>query len=311
MNISRAILLWMSKSQWMKSRVSRWKFVRRAVRRFMPGETVEAALDAAAEFEREGIPAVITKLGENITRIEHAGQVCDHYLEAIDKIAERGLNTEISVKLTHLGLDLSVESALEHCREIACKAGNKLGNDFFIDMEGSEYLLRTLDLYTRLKQEFDNTGLCIQAYLHRADSDIDDLFELNASLRLVKGAYKESPDIAIQSKKKVDENFFILSQRMLQRTKHLGTRMIFATHDESLIARLIDEAKKIDLPNDQLEFQMLYGIKTTLQRKLARDGYKVRVLIAYGESWYPWYMRRLAERPANVWFVLRNVIRQR
>lgn len=293
----------------MKEHVPRWKFVRRAVRRFMPGETVEDALDAAEKFEREGIPAVFTRLGENVTEMEQAREVCDYYLDAVDKIAERGLNVEISVKLTQLGLDLSFDAALEYCREITCKAGNRLGNEFFIDMEGSAYLNRTLELYSRLKQEFDNTGLCIQAYLHRVNSDLDDLFDLNASLRLVKGAYKEPPGIAIQSKKKVDENFFALSQRTLRRTKEHGTRMIYATHDEKLIARIVDEAKQIGLPDEQLEFQMLYGIKTSLQRELVQKGYKVRVLIAYGESWYPWYMRRLAERPANVWFVLKNIIR--
>ena len=298
----------MSRNRWFKKHVPRRKFVRRAIRRFMPGETIEAALDAAEQFEHEGIPAVFTRLGENITELEEAQQVRDHYLEAVDKIAERGLNVELSVKLTQLGLDLSFDAALEYCRELACKAGNRVGNDFFIDMEGSAYVNRTLELYSRLRQEFDNTGLCIQAYLHRVNSDLDDLFDLNASLRLVKGAYKETPDIAIQKKSKVDENFFSLSQRMLRQTKEHGTRMIYATHDEKLIARIIDEAKKTGLPDDRLEFQMLYGVKTGLQRELVHEGYKVRVLIAYGEAWYPWYMRRLAERPANVLFVLRNVV---
>jgi len=308
MNITRSILLKMSQNQWFKERVPRWGFTRRAVRRFMPGETIEDALNAAGTFEREGIPAVFTRLGEHITYLEEAQQVRDHYLDAVDKIAKRGLNVEISVKLTQLGLDLSLDAALEYCREIACKAGNRLGNEFFIDMEGSAYVNRTLELYSRLKQEFDNTGLCIQAYLHRANSDLDELFDLNASLRLVKGAYKEPPDIAIHSKKKVDENFFRLSRRTLRRTKDHGTRMIYATHDEKLITRIIDEAKNIGLPDEQLELQMLYGIKTPLQRELAQKGYKVRVLIAYGESWYPWYMRRLAERPANLMFVLKNVV---
>ncbi len=310
MTLTRNILLLMSKNHWMKNHVPRWKFVRRAVRRFMPGETIEAALDAAAGYEREGIPAVFTKLGENITQIEQAEQVRDHYLDAVDKIAERRLTAEISVKLTQLGFDHSVDASREYCREIVCKIKNRLGNEFFIDMEGSAYIRRTLDLYFRLKDEWDNTGLCIQAYLHRTEADLDDLFSVNASLRLVKGAYKEPADIAITSKRKVDENFFALSQRMLTRTKHHGTRMIYATHDEKLIARIIEEAKIIGLPREQLEFQMLYGIKTSLQKQLARDGYKVRMLIAYGESWYPWYMRRLAERPANVWFVIKNVVKQ-
>jgi proline dehydrogenase len=304
----RSVLLHLSKNQWMRTRVPRWKFVRRAVRRFMPGETLEAALDAAAEFEREGIPAVFTGLGENITDLEQARRIRDHYLDAINRIGERGLDVELSVKPTQLGLDLSADTAFEYCREIACKIKNRLGNELFLDMESSAYVRRTLDLYFRLKEEWENTGLCIQAYLHRTQTDIDELFRINASLRLVKGAYKEPPDTAIKSKKKVDENFFALARKSLNRTKLHGSRIIYATHDEKLIARIIEEAREIGLERGLLEFQMLYGVKTSLQRQLAREGYKVRVLIAYGESWFPWYMRRLAERPANLGFVLRNVI---
>jgi proline dehydrogenase len=299
----------MSGNQWMKNQVPRWKFVRRAVRRFMPGETVENALDAASDLEREGIPAVFTRLGENITQIQQAEQVRDHYLGAIDKIAERNLKTEISVKLTQLGLDISEEDTFRFCRIIAEKIQNTLGNELFIDMEGSAYVQRTIDLYRHLKSETGNVGLCVQAYLHRTTSDIDELFGLRASLRLVKGAYKEPAEIAIRSKPKVDENYFQLALKMLHQTKQYGTRIIYATHDEVLITRIIDESKKIGLQKEMLEFQMLYGIKTSFLRQLARDGYSVRVLIAYGESWYPWYVRRLAERPANVWFVMKNVFK--
>jgi proline dehydrogenase len=309
MNPARNTLLWMSGNQWMKNQVPRWKFVRRAVRRFMPGETVENALDAASDLEREGIPAVFTRLGENITQIQQAEQVRDHYLGAIDKIAERNLKTEISVKLTQLGLDISEEDTFRFCRIIAEKIQNTLGNELFIDMEGSAYVQRTIDLYRHLKSETGNVGLCVQAYLHRTTSDIDELFGLRASLRLVKGAYKEPAEIAIRSKPKVDENYFQLALKMLHQTKQYGTRIIYATHDEVLITRIIDESKKIGLQKEMLEFQMLYGIKTSFLRQLARDGYSVRVLIAYGESWYPWYVRRLAERPANVWFVMKNVFK--
>jgi proline dehydrogenase len=309
MNPARNTLLWMSGNQWMKNQVPRWKFVRRAVRRFMPGETVENALDAASDLEREGIPAVFTRLGENITQIQQAEQVRDHYLGAIDKIAERNLKTEISVKLTQLGLDISEEDTFRFCRIIAEKIQNTLGNELFIDMEGSAYVQRTIDLYRHLKSETGNVGLCVQAYLHRTTSDIDELFGLRASLRLVKGAYKEPAEIAIRSKPKVDENYFQLALKMLHQTKQYGTRIIYATHDEVLITRIIDESKKIGLQKEMLEFQMLYGIKTSFLRQLARDGYSVRVLIAYGKSWYPWYVRRLAERPANVWFVMKNVFK--
>ena len=304
----RAILLQLSRNEWLKEHVPQWKFVRRAVRRFMPGETVDDALDAAARYQQQGIHAVITRLGENVAGIEQAEQTRDHYLDAVDKIVERGLDVEISLKLTHLGLDLSEDAAYQYCEDIANKVLHKTGSDLFIDMESGEYVQRTIDVYTWLKEINDNVGLCIQSYLHRTDDDLDHLFSLHAPLRLVKGAYRESASVAVTSKKKVDEMFFDQAQCMLERTKHYGTRMVYATHDEKLIARIIDEARKIGLPEKQVEFQMLYGVKTSLQKQLADEGYTVKVLISYGESWYPWYMRRLAERPANLMFVLKNVV---
>jgi proline dehydrogenase len=308
MNPARNTLLWMSKNQWMKSHIPRLKFVRRAVRRFMPGETVEDALEAAAGFEQESIHAVFTRLGENITQIEQAEQVRDHYLDTVNKISGRSLKTEISVKPTQLGLDISEEQTFRFCKDIAGEIKSKLGNELFIDMEGSAYVQRTIDLYRRLKEGVGNAGLCVQAYLHRTESDLDELFGIHSSLRLVKGAYKEPEEIAIRRKSKVDENFFRLARKMMHQTKEYGTRVIYATHDEILISRIIEETKKIGLQSDLLEFQMLYGIRITLQKQLVREGYTVRVLISYGESWYPWYLRRLAERPANVWFVLKNII---
>ncbi len=176
-------------------------------------------------------------------------------------------------------------------------------------MEGSPYTVRTLELFRRLKSEAGNVGLCLQAYLRRTGRDVAGLLDMGASLRLVKGAYKEPAEIAIAKKQEVDENFFSLAGTMMRHTLQHGTRNIYATHDGKLIERIIGESKRIGLPGERLEFQMLYGINTLLQRQLARDGYKVRVLIAYGEAWYPWYMRRLAERPANVWFVMKNLLK--
>ena len=165
----------------------------------------------------------------------------------------------------------------------------------------------TIDFYKAVKDKCDNVGICLQAYLYRTENDIHELFRISPSIRLVKGAYKETDDIAFPEKYKVDENYFLLAHKFMNEIKATGIRVIFATHDEKLIEKIVDEAEKIELPKHKLEFQMLYGIKTELQKQLAANGYKVRVLIAYGESWYPWYMRRLAERPANIWFVLRNL----
>ncbi|MBI1937561.1 MAG: proline dehydrogenase family protein [Ignavibacteriales bacterium] len=307
MSLSRSVLLWMSENKWMQNNVPRWWFVRKAVKKFMPGESVEDALNAAQNFSAYNIPTVFTKLGENITQISEAAVVRDHYLRLINKISERKLDVEISLKLTQLGFDLSEEEAFKNFSVIAKHAKEKLGNTVFIDMEGSAYTQRTIDFYKRIKLEHSNAGLCLQAYLRRTDNDLNELFGISLSLRLVKGAYKEPREIALPEKWEVDRNYFDLSSKMMNEIKKNGERIIYATHDQKLIAKIIEESKKIGLPKEKLEFQMLYGIKTPLQKQLAKEGYKIRVLISYGESWYPWYVRRLAERPANIWFVLKNL----
>lgn len=307
MSLSRSVLLWMSENKWMQNNVPRWWFIRKAVKKFMPGESVEDALNAAQNFSVYNIPTVFTKLGENITQISEAAAVRDHYLNLIDKISERKLDVEISLKLTQLGFDLSEEETFKNFSAIAKHTKEKLGNTVFIDMEGSVYTQKTIDFYKRIKHEHDNAGLCLQAYLRRTDNDLNELFGISSSLRLVKGAYKEPQEIALPEKSGVDLNYFTLATKMMSEVGKNGERIIYATHDQKLITKIIEESKKIGLPKEKLEFQMLYGIKTALQKQLAKEGYKIRVLISYGESWYPWYVRRLAERPANIWFVLKNL----
>lgn len=307
MSLSRSILLWMSENKFMNERIPKMGFVRKAVKRFMPGETEEAALDATFEFLKIGIPSVFTKLGENITQLSEADAVRDHYLQLIDKIADRKLDIEISIKLTQLGFDLSEEETYNNFIAIVKKAKEKLGNEVFIDMESSIYTKRTIDFYKKVKKEFDNVGICIQTYLLRTTNDIEELLQINPSVRMVKGAYKESHNIVFKDKSKVDENFFNCAKKLLIDSKNKNLRPVFATHDEALIRRIINEAEKQKIEKSKYEFQMLYGIKTSLQKQLAKDGFRFRVLIAYGESWYPWYMRRLAERPANIWFVIKNI----
>ena len=307
MNLSRSILLWMSENKFMNERIPKMGFVRKAVKRFMPGETEEAALDAALEFSKLGIPSVFTKLGENINQLSEAEAVRDHYLQLIDKIAARKLDIEISVKLTQLGFDLSEEDTYNNFTAIVKEAKEKLGNEVFIDMEGSIYTQRTIDFYKKVKKQFDNIGICIQAYLLRTKNDIEDLLQINSSVRIVKGAYKEPHNIVFKDKSEVDENFFNCAKKLLIESKTKNIRPVFATHDEVLIRRIINEAEEQKIEKSKYEFQMLYGIKTSLQKQLAKDGFKFRVLIAYGESWYPWYMRRLAERPTNIWFVIKNI----
>lgn len=291
----------------MKERIPKMGFVRKALKKFMPGETEEAALEAAEEFSKYVIRSVFTKLGENISNLSEADEVRDHYLQLIDKIAEKKLDVEISVKLTQLGFDLSEEKTHANFITIVEKAKDKLGNEVFIDMEGSIYTQRTIDFYKRAKKEFDNVGICLQAYLFRTTSDIENLIQISPSIRMVKGAYKEPLSIVFKNKLEVDENFFNCAKELLIESKNKNIRPVFATHDEALIKRIIGEAEKQRIEKSKYEFQMLYGIKTSLQKQLAKDGFNFRVLIAYGESWYPWYMRRLAERPANIWFVIKNI----
>ncbi|MCL4550489.1 MAG: proline dehydrogenase family protein [Bacteroidetes bacterium] len=307
MNFFRSILLWASENSWMRYHVPRWGFVKSAVKKFMPGEHVEDSLEAAAKFRTDSIPTVFTRLGENITELSEGLVVRDHYLDLIDKISERNLDIEISLKLTQLGFDLSFDETYERFKMITQKVKDKLGNVIWIDMESSAYTEKTIEFYKKIKQEFSNVGLCVQAYLYRTKNDLDELFKINPHIRLVKGAYKEPHNIAFAVKNKVDQNYFELARTMLHVSKGKKIRTVFGTHDENLISKISHDAEHIGIAKDQLEFHMLYGIKPGFQKELVKRGNKLRVLVSYGEFWYPWYMRRLAERPANVWFVLKNI----
>ncbi len=306
MSVMRSLLLAASTNGWLRDRASRYNFVRRSVSRFMPGEEVEDALAAAKTLETKNIGGVLTHLGENIRDIQEAGEVATHYLAALRKIREAGLRTEISVKLTQLGLDQSPEVCLGYLKKILEQ--EDAGKTVWIDMEASPYVDATLEVYRKAVAEFPRTGVCLQAYLYRTKKDLEGLFALKPSVRLVKGAYKESADIAFPLKKDVDENYFSLGQEML-RAQRDGRmlRAVFGTHDVALIRRLSDLTAREGLPKQALEIQMLYGIQRAEQERLAADGYRTAVLVSYGNYWYPWFVRRLAERPANLWFMLKNL----
>lgn len=305
----RRVLLWMAANRWLRERLPRLWFARRAVRRFMPGEDAEAALAAGAGFERDGIATLYTRLGENLADIAEADEVADHYLGLLDRIRAGGLNGEVSVKLTQLGFDLDVEQTFAHAERLAARAAEG-GGTFWIDMEGSAYAEPTIAFYERLKQTHPNVGLCLQAYLRRTAADVQRLLPLDPAIRLVKGAYAEPVALAWQSKHDVDTNYVALSVGMLDaRRAGRKIRIGLGTHDVRLIEQIADHGAAIGLDRrEAFEVQMLYGIRVDEQRRLAREGYAVRDLIAYGEHWYPWYMRRLAERPANVVFALRQMI---
>lgn len=302
----RSLFLVCSQSVWLRERATRYRFVRRAVKRFMPGETIDDALVSAGNLKQQSMGTVFTYLGENVTDPEEAKRVANHYLNVLDRVSALGLGTEVSVKLTQLGLDLGEDFCYDNLCSIITRAG--ANSVVWIDMEGSSYTDVTLKLYRRARSNYPNVGICLQAYLNRTEKDLASLMPLGPAIRLVKGAYKEPPEIAFTQKRQVDENFFKLSTQMISdRARAAGVRAAFATHDRKLIQRIIDYAQENNLSRDGFEFQMLYGIQSQEQLRLAREGWKSIVLIAYGSFWFPWYMRRLAERPANVWFVLRNL----
>ena len=274
----------------------------------MPGEDMDSALTAAVGFQVEGLGTIFTHLGENLTSIDEADTVAAHYAELIDEIAARKLDGEPSVKLTQLGFDLDEARTMVHAEALAARTAEH-GRTFWIDMEGSVYVERTIAFYERLKATHPNTGICLQAYLRRTAADVRRLLPLEPQIRLVKGAYAEPASIAYRTRHDVDANYLALAVAMLDAFR-AGTkiRIGLGTHDVRLIDQAAEHAAALGLPKAAFEVQMLYGIRMDQQRRLAREGYLVRDLIAYGEAWYPWYMRRLAERPANVIFALRQML---
>jgi proline dehydrogenase len=302
----RTQLLWASQNRWLRQHVPRQRFVRRAVSRFMPGEELSDALSAARGLQDKGLGIVLTHLGENVTDAAEADAVRKHYLEVLERIGVLGLRAEVSVKLTQLGLDIDRELCYTNLGEIIRRAGP--ARVVWIDMEASPYVDATLELYRRACRTQPNVGVCLQAYLYRTRDDCASLIPLGGAIRLVKGAYKEPATLAFPRKKDVDENFFALSQRLLSDgARRAGVRTAIATHDRKLIRQVQAHTASLGLGKDSLEFQMLYGIHRDEQIQLGKEGWRSTVLISYGTYWYPWYMRRLAERPANLFFVARNL----
>jgi proline dehydrogenase len=308
MGILRTALLKGSQSPWLARQVTDRKFTRRAVHRFMPGETAEDALAAAQALHERGIGTVLTLLGENVEDMAEARDVTRHYLDVLDDIARRALPCHLSVKLTQLGLDADRAACEEQVRRLLADAAER-GTFVWIDMEGSPYTDVTLEIYRSVRAAHANVGVCLQAYLYRTPQDLDGLASLHPVIRLVKGAYREPATIAHPRKQDVDECYFRLAQRLLaQPAAPNGATPGIATHDPALIARIRAHADAAGIARDAYEFQMLYGIRRDEQRSLAAEGHRVRVLISYGSAWFPWYMRRLAERPANLWFVVRSIV---
>ena len=308
MSLMRKVLLAMSTSTFLREQATKRSFVRKSVSAFMPGEKLEDALAAAATLKPQRINTILTRLGEGVTRLDEAERVTQHYLDALDTIKAAGLDAQISVKPTQLGLDLDAEQCQRNLDRI-CEKGERLGNvPVWIDMENSPYVDPTLTLYRKSKERYKGVGIAIQAYLYRSAKDIESLIPLGPAVRIVKGAYLEPADVAFPKKSDVDENFYTLCCRLMaQDAQETGTLLHIATHDMALSDRLLAFIDQRQVPTSAYEFAMLYGIQRSQQQRLAQSGRRLRVLISYGEYWYPWYMRRLAERPANVTFVLKNM----
>lgn len=275
----------------------------------MPGERLEDALVAAEAFRSEDIGTLITHLGENLTALAEADEVAAHYRAVLDEVATRGLDAEISVKPTQLGLDIDPEVTFAHLDALCAHAAGLPGRGLiWIDMESSVYVEATVDLYARLRGRHANVGICLQAYLHRTLGDIGRLLPLGPAVRLVKGAYSEPPSVAAQSRREVDANYRTQALEMITAGQATGTVVGLGTHDVALIEKIAADAAAAGVARDAFEVQMLFGIREDELRRLRSEGYVVRSLIAYGTHWFPWYVRRLAERPANVLFVARQFV---
>jgi proline dehydrogenase len=303
----RTLLLWMARNSWLKERLPRLRFVRKAVRRFMPGEDADAAFAAGATLAAAGQGILFTRLGENLVAIDEAEEVASHYHAILDRGAALVRPIELSVKPTQLGLDIDAEACLAHLEGLAVRA-DVTGTWLWIDMEASAYVERTLVLYERLKASHRNIGICLQAYLRRTPSDLRRLLPLEPAVRLVKGAYDEPADVAWRKRSEVDGAYQAAALVLAEAARDGRARLALGTHDGGLVDRIAAFADAARVPRDRLEVHMLYGIRAGELRRLQKAGFPAYTLIAYGRHWYPWYMRRLAERPANVGFALRQLL---
>ena len=309
MSVARNVLLKLSKSRWLADHVMTRKFAKRAVKRFMPGEELGDALDAAQSLVPARIGTVLTKLGENLTAESEAIAVRDHYLGAFEQIKDRRLNAHVSVKPTQLGLDFSQPHCAEHLETLARKA-EEVGTYLWLDMEDSSYVDRTLALYRGVRAKHEKVGLAMQAYLRRTPEDLRQLLPVRPTVRLVKGAYAEPPHVAFPAKRDTDIAYAELATELLTAAARKEALPIFGTHDIPLLERIVAKADSLGVKNGGYEIHMLYGIRMAEQKALAAKGRTVKTLISYGSSWFPWYMRRLAERPANVWFVMKSMLKR-
>jgi proline dehydrogenase len=303
MNVARDAVLWAAENRWLREHLPRYRFVRRSVRRFMPGEALDDAIAAAKRLQERGLPTMFTALGENVIELADARRVVEDYREAYDRVAAAGLDTEFSVKPSHLGLDQDPQTALANLEELAATA-TEHDNWLWLDMESASYVDGTLDLYRKLRAGRPNVGVCLQAYLKRTAGDVDSLMPLDPTIRLVKGAYREPRELVFGSREVIDEAYRRLALLILARKGPLG-RLALGTHDVALIRQIETDVGG----RDGFEVHMLFGIRQADLLRMAGEGYRARSLISYGTNWYPWFMRRIAEKPGeNTLLALRNLV---
>jgi proline dehydrogenase len=308
--VLRALFISLSESRSLRAAAERSSLGRRISGRFVAGTQVADVLRSAYTVNQMGLGVSIDNLGENVTNAEEARASGQLYHQLLDEIGARKLNANISLKLTHMGLDVDEKLAREQVSGLVAKAASLTPHNFVrVDMEGSPYTQRTLDFVHELHRAPGNqgcVGAVIQSYMHRAESDVEKLLAEGIRIRLCKGAYKEPPEVAFQEKSEVDANYVKLMKTLMKSGIYHG----LATHDEKIINQAKAFASRENISRDAFEFQMLYGIRRDLQRRLVREGWRMRVYIPFGTEWYPYFMRRLAERPANVLFITRHMLRK-
>jgi proline dehydrogenase len=302
--VTRSALIYLSQKEGLKDFATRFKSFKKLTTRFIAGENIEEAVAAIREVNTRGCTASFDHLNESVTSIGETEAEVREYLDVLARIDESGIDSNVSIKLTQFGLEIDPELAWRNARRVVEDASRR-GNFVRIDMEGSNVTQATIDVFKRLRGEFglNDVGIVLQSYLYRTMDDARALLKIPARIRICKGAYNEPADVAYPNKKDVDDNYVRVMQLLLASGVYHG----IATHDPKMIEATIDFAQKENIGKDAFEFQMLYGIRRDLQEQLARDGYRMRVYVPYGKHWYPYFMRRLAERPANIWFVLKNL----
>lgn len=306
----RSLFLYLSEARWAKNLIMGIGPARRSAYRFVAGDSLDEAITVTRQLNGNGLEVTLDHLGENVTDEAGAQVAAQDYLALLDAIAANQVRATISLKLTQLGLDIREDLCIAHLRQILQRA-QETANHVTIDMESTDHTDATLRVFRLLCQEFENVGTVIQAYLYRSEADMQALAQEGAFVRLCKGAYKEPPDRAFPDKADVDANFSHLTELFLSpEAGEAGAYLGIATHDEKMINAAKSYITTHDVVADRFEFQMLYGIRNSLQTRLREEGFKVRIYVGYGTEWYPFFMRRLAERPANVWFVISNFFRR-